>query len=105
MAHRLAALEELLLLAICALEDTAYGVSIHHKLAEAGAPTSLGAIYAALERLEQRALVQSTLGDATATRGGRRKRLFRVTGAGRAALRRHDAVRASLQPTRGELAR
>jgi DNA-binding PadR family transcriptional regulator len=42
----------------------------------------MGAVYAALERLEQKGLVRSALGDPTPERGGKRKRLFAITPAG-----------------------
>jgi PadR family transcriptional regulator, regulatory protein PadR len=102
MSQGLATLEELLLLATSALGDEAYGVSLHDKLVSAGVRTSLGSIYSSLERMEQRALVQSVLGEATAARGGRRKRLFRLTARGRAALSRQNAVRVRLLQLQGE---
>ena len=46
--------------------------------------TSLAAIYSSLERLEDKGFVESLLGDATHSRGGRRKRFFRATRRGAA---------------------
>lgn len=84
---RLGEFEELVLLAILSLTDNAYAVSIQQCLARKGKrPTSMGAIYTGLDRLEQKGLVRSALGDVTHARGGRRKRFYHVTGAGRAAL-------------------
>lgn len=65
--------------ALVALKDDAYGVSIHERLQRAGMRVSLSAIYTSLERLEQRRVVNSELGEPTTSRGGRRKRLFRIT--------------------------
>ena len=48
----------------------------------------LGAIYTALDRLEENGLVTSSYGDPTPERGGRAKKLFSVTPAGLAAIRR-----------------
>lgn len=45
-----------------------------------------GAIYTALDRLERRGLVTSRLGDPTAKRGGKRRRLYQLQPAGAAAL-------------------
>lgn len=81
--------EHLVLLSILALEeDDSYGVQIRDELRETGgrdvaAPT----VYSALERLEEKGLVSSELGEPTPERGGRAKKLFRVEPAGVAALR------------------
>lgn len=84
---RLGEFEELLLLAIISLLDNAYAVSIQQCLVQKGRrPTTMGAIYTGLDRLEQKGLVSSALGEVTHARGGRRKRFYQVTGAGRAAL-------------------
>jgi PadR family transcriptional regulator PadR len=47
---------------------------------------ALGSIYAALDRLEQKSFVTSSLGDPTPECGGRAKRYFRVTPTGVRAL-------------------
>jgi DNA-binding PadR family transcriptional regulator len=47
-----------------------------------GRDVSVGSVYAALERLETKGLVSSSLGDPTPERGGKAKRYFRVTKAG-----------------------
>lgn len=82
-------LELMILLAILRLDDNAYGVPISQELlATTGREPALGSIYAALERLEQKDLVSSTLGAPTPERGGRAKRFFQLTPAGRQAV--HD---------------
>jgi DNA-binding PadR family transcriptional regulator len=87
-ADRLGEFEELLLLGVGALGDETYGVPIQRYLSRAtGRPVSMGAVYATLDRLEQKGFVRSALGEATAERGGKRKRLYAVTPAGRRALR------------------
>jgi DNA-binding PadR family transcriptional regulator len=53
----------------------------------------MGAVYAALDRLEGKDLVRSALGEATRERGGKRKRLFSVTPAGRRAVQDARKVR------------
>lgn len=81
MARRLLTdFELMILLAILRVEDDAYGVRIAREIEEtAGRSAQLAAIYAALDRMESRGLVGSTLGEPTPERGGRAKRLFRVT--------------------------
>jgi PadR family transcriptional regulator PadR len=72
--------ELMILLAVIHLGDDAYGVPISHELeAQRGRDVSVGSVYAALERLEAKGLVASTLGDPTPERGGKAKRYFRVT--------------------------
>ena len=72
--------ELMLLLAVIHLGDDAYGVPISRELeANRGRPVSVGSVYAALERLETKGLVSSSLGDPTPERGGKAKRYFRIT--------------------------
>src|SRR6201986_5632311 len=72
--------ELILLLAVIHLGDDAYGVPISRELeANRGRTVSVGSVYAALERLEAKGLVSSSLGDATPERGGKAKRYFRIT--------------------------
>jgi DNA-binding PadR family transcriptional regulator len=75
--------ELMILLAVIRLGDDAYGVPISKELLETtGRDVALGSVYAALDRLEQKEFVSSTLGDPTPARGGRAKRYFRVTSKG-----------------------
>jgi len=80
--------EQLVLLALVRLGDTAYGVGIHAEIVErAGRDVSVAAVYKTLERLEDKGFAASSLGESTAERGGRRKKFFRIQPAGRRALR------------------
>jgi len=75
--------ELMILLAVIRLGDEAYGVPICRELeAYRGRDVSVGSVYAALERLEAKGLVSSSLGDSTPERGGKAKRYFRVTSTG-----------------------
>jgi PadR family transcriptional regulator PadR len=90
--------EQLILLAILRLqEQEAYGVSIRDEIARntSRSPTP-GAIYTTLERLEAKELVSSQQGEATAARGGRAKRCYRITDRGLKALRQAQADYKSL---------
>ena len=80
--------EQLVLAAILALRDDAYGVSIHAKVEELSSPKriSLGAIYVTLDRLEDKGLISSRRSKPTAERGGRSKRCYRLQKAGERAL-------------------
>ena len=75
--------ELMVMLALMRLDDEAYGVPISHEIEQrSGREVALGSVYAALERLEEKGLVTSRLGDPTAERGGRAKRYFKVTAQG-----------------------
>lgn len=75
--------EMMILLAVIHLGEQAYGVPISRELERhRGRDVSIGSVYAALERLEAKGLVASSLGDPTPERGGKAKRYFRVTEAG-----------------------
>jgi PadR family transcriptional regulator, regulatory protein PadR len=81
-------MELMVLLAVVRLGEDAYGVPISKELLSlAEREVALGSIYAALERLQQKAYVTSSLGDPTPERGGRAKRYFRATPAGLHALK------------------
>jgi DNA-binding PadR family transcriptional regulator len=67
----------------------AYGITIMQRVAErTGRKRSLAAIYAAMDRLQEKGMVFSWWGEPTAERGGRRKRLYRIEDSGREAVRR-----------------
>jgi DNA-binding PadR family transcriptional regulator len=75
--------ELMVLLAVIRVGEDAYGVPIAHEIeARTGKEVLLGSIYAALERMEEKGLVSSALGDPTPERGGRAKKYFRVTAKG-----------------------
>ncbi|MCC6536943.1 MAG: helix-turn-helix transcriptional regulator [Bryobacterales bacterium] len=95
--------EQLILLAVWRLGREAYGLGIQQELAaRAGREASIGAIYTTLDRLEQKELVRSELGESTAERGGRAKRIFTVTPGGKAALRQSiGATRAMADGLKG----
>ena len=79
--------EQLILLALVRLGDRAYGVSIHEEIVRrARREVTIAAVYKTLERLEDKGLIASTIGEPTAERGGRRKKFFRIQPAGRRAL-------------------
>jgi len=89
--------EELVLLAAAVLAPEAYSVVIAEELEQqTGKNVTTGAVHAALQRLENKGLVSSHMGDATAERGGRRKRIFTVTIAGSRLLHEVRNVRNSL---------
>jgi len=89
--------EELVLLTIASLLDNAYSVAVCDELSKiADRTVKLGVVHAVLNRLEEKGLVKSGLGEATATRGGKRKRFYMLTGTGKASLIRSKEIRDEL---------
>jgi len=81
-------LEQLVLLTILQLGDDAYGVTIENILREkAGRDLAMASVYTTLDRLETKGYLESSLGEPSAERGGKRKRYFRVNAAGQRAVR------------------
>ncbi len=80
--------EQLLLFALLRLGDDVSGTGILHEIEKrAGRSPSPGAIYNSMERLRRRGLVASRLGEPTPERGGKRKKLYTLTGRGAKALK------------------
>jgi DNA-binding PadR family transcriptional regulator len=89
--------EELVLLTIAALMSDAYSVAICDELQKStGRSAKLGVVHAVLNRLEEKGLVKSKLGEATSTRGGKRKRFYSITNGGKAALIKSKELRDEL---------
>ncbi len=79
--------EELVLLTIAAMVNEAYSVAICDDLEKrTGRSVKLGVVHSVLNRLEEKGLAKSKLGEATSTRGGKRKRYYSVTNAGKVSL-------------------
>ena len=75
--------EYLLLSAAARLGDEAYGAAIRQEIETAtGSRCSIGALYTTLDRLEAKGFVTTRMGDPTPQRGGRPKRMVRVTAKG-----------------------
>src|ERR1700728_3897738 len=86
--------EYLLITTAARLGDEAYGAVIREEIeVTTGRKCSIGALYTTIDRLETKGLLKTWMGDATAQRGGRAKRMVRVTPKGvRAAKDFYDAV-------------
>jgi PadR family transcriptional regulator, regulatory protein PadR len=81
--------EQLVMTAILQCGRDAYGVTIHRGVEDlsGGRKVSLGAVYATLDRLEDKELISSWLASPTPERGGRAKRCYQLRSAGERALR------------------
>lgn len=87
MTDALGFLELAILLAVARLGDGAYGLAVRRDVsAQAARDYSVGAIYTTLQRLEDKKLLTSRATDALPVRGGRSRREFHVTSAGRRAI-------------------
>lgn len=86
--------EELVLMMVAVLHDEAYGVRVMDELAAQTARSyNISAVHTALDRLEAKGMLSSYMGGATAARGGRSKRLFKVTNLGMQAIEANRALR------------
>lgn len=86
--------EEIVLLTVAILGDGAYGVSIADEIEQqTDRSVSISAVHAALNRLEEKGMLSSYMGEATAERGGRRKRLFTVSALGNRTLNELRSLR------------
>ncbi len=89
--------EELVLLTIAALGNDAYGVSIQQDIeTRCNRSISIGALHSTITRLEEKGFLKSWTGGATAERGGRRKRYFEITEAGKKVLSEAKSLRDEL---------
>jgi PadR family transcriptional regulator PadR len=80
---RLGEFEYLMLTAVARLGEEAYGLAIRQDIEDAiGRTCSLGALYTTLDRLEAKGLIKTWMGDPTPQRGGRPKRMVRITSKG-----------------------
>ena len=96
--------EEYILLVVMQLQDDAYGVAIRNYLKTiTGKTWAFGAIQVMLTRLENKKLLESYLADPTPQRGGRSKRIYKITSAGKETLGQikkiHDSVWSGISDT------
>jgi DNA-binding PadR family transcriptional regulator len=84
----LGGLEQVVLFAIVRLDGESHGAAIIERIAEGtGRNVSPGALYTVLDRLEEKGLVESWIGESTPERGGRRRKVYRILPAGARELR------------------
>ena len=89
--------EELVLLTTAILNGNAYSVTIKEEIENnSGRRLSLSAIHTVLVRLEKKGFVISSMGGPTRERGGRRRRLYKITAAGYASLNEAKELRAKM---------
>jgi DNA-binding PadR family transcriptional regulator len=80
-------LETLVLLAVARRPDDAYAVTVREEIQQrAGREMTRGTVYVTLDRLLRKGFLESSMGDPTPQRGGKARKYFRVTGAGRTVL-------------------
>ncbi|GAB3963196.1 hypothetical protein GCM10028805_65820 [Spirosoma harenae] len=90
-------LEELVLLVVAASAEEVYGVPVMEQLqAQTGRNFTISAVHTTLYRLEEKGFLSSSVGGATAERGGRSKRLFALTTEGGRVLMEIQQMRTRL---------
>lgn len=89
--------EELVLLTIAALTPQAYGVAVQKDIEErCNRSISIGGLHSTIARLEEKGFLNSWTGGATNERGGRSKRYYEVTQAGKKAVSETKSLRDEL---------
>lgn len=89
--------EELVLLTIAALGEEAYGVAIQKDIEErCQRSISIGGLHSTITRLEEKGFLKSWVGGATNERGGRSKRYYEITQAGKKAVAETKSLRDEL---------
>ena len=88
MAYSVGMFEQIVLLAVLRLGEDAYAIPIREEIERrTGRTVARGALYTALERLEEKRFLRSRMSAPLPERGGRSRRYFTVTPAGLAAVR------------------
>lgn len=89
--------EETLLLIVGILGQEAYAFNIAKEFkAQLNRKVSIGATHSTLNRLGEKGFLTSKMGEPTSERGGRRKRIYEITGAGQRALKDSRDIKLSL---------
>ncbi|HEY6827549.1 MAG TPA: PadR family transcriptional regulator [Gemmatimonadaceae bacterium] len=97
MSASIGQLELIVLLTVARLGDDAYGLAVRRDVSErTGRDYSIGAVYTTLQRLEDKGLLRSKATDPLPVRGGRSRRLFKLTAAGARAVREAERVTTSV---------
>lgn len=95
--YQLGELEELALMIVAILQGEAYGVKVMDEIKEqTKRKVNISAVHTVLDRLEKKGFVTSKMGEPSAERGGRRKRLFQITSEGAQAIQYVHRVRNEL---------
>ena len=94
---RLGEFEEVILLLVGILDDKAYAFRIAEEFEKQTKRTvSIGAVHSTLSRLENKGFLKSEMGNATPSRGGRRKRIYTITARGQTVLKDSRDFKVSL---------
>ncbi len=79
--------EQIVMLALLRLGADAYGAAVCAEIEKrSGREVSVSAVHTTLERLEQKGMLRSRMGDSTPQRGGKRKRHYEVAASGLRAM-------------------
>ncbi len=94
---RLGEFEEVILLLVGILGEEAYALKVADEFkAQTGRSVSIGSVHSTLDRLLKKGFLTSEMGSPSASRGGRRKRIYTITASGQLALQEAKDLRFSL---------
>ena len=85
---RLGDFEEVILLLVGILDEEAYAYKIAEEFeSKTGRSVSIGSVHSTLDRLSNKKFLTSEMGQPSANRGGRRKRIYTISASGQQALK------------------
>ncbi len=94
---RLGEFEEVILLLVGILDQDAYAFKIAEEFeSQTKRSASIGAVHSTLNRLSGKGFLKSSMGEPSAVRGGRRKRIYTITAQGENALKASRALKMNL---------
>lgn len=94
---RLGEFEEVVLLLVGILGESAYALNVALEFkSQTGRPVSIGSVHSTMDRLSDKGFLTSEMGEPTASRGGRRKRIYTITASGQGTLEKSKDFKVSL---------
>ncbi len=94
---RLGDFEEVILLLVGILGEDAYAFKIAEEFeSQTGRAASIGSVHSTMDRLSKKGFLTSEMGQPSSNRGGRRKRIYKITASGQKVLRKSKEFKVSL---------
>jgi PadR family transcriptional regulator PadR len=94
---RLGDFEEVILLLVGILDEEAYAFKLAEEFeSQTGRSASIGSVHSTMDRLSHKGFLTSEMGQPTSNRGGRRKRIYKITASGQQVLRKSKEFKVSL---------
>ncbi|WKV10618.1 helix-turn-helix transcriptional regulator [Marivirga harenae] len=94
---KLGEFEEVILLVVAILGEEAYSLKVAEEFEnQTGRSVSIGSVHSTMDRLSKKDFLSSEMGEPSANRGGRRKRIYKITAIGQEVLKNSQDFKVSL---------